>query len=405
MTRIFFLLIPVLLSSIVDSFILLPRSSSFSSALHVSSTISNDSTGGDEGSLARSRKKAASERTLYDVLGARQKDSHQVLKVRYTALVRKIHPDLNKGKKAAGKASGYPDLSEINAAWQILSDKDERRRYDRELAAKQFTNGLESFVSFGIDAAIPFLQKTADTTRRTVDASTKAIDKGARGAKKYLEIYELEEEARQLQLKGNAEESRAKKLKTISHTLPRKLKENLLEGKSASLNVAEARRLSEKFDVAGPLSVDRDIDTLQAAEAVLFESSRELRDNEKSLRICELQAKVTQKASQLALKKFMEAEKALESATVEEQNAQDNYELALREQKELLGQVKPLQSKLDQAREKVRTTLVKQQDRYIQQQLKNMKEEAKALELSATRLRAEAEGLQIEARRRQREQN
>lgn len=148
----------------------------------------------DDGKLNRNTKKSPQERTLYDLLGASQSDSQAKLKIRYRALAKKLHPDARLDDLSS--ISGYADLSEINAAWEILSNPKERLRYDRELNAKAFTEGFEAVFSLGIQTAIPFLKNTAKTTVAAVETSSKAVNEGAEEFQKNLGIFELEQASR-----------------------------------------------------------------------------------------------------------------------------------------------------------------------------------------------------------------
>jgi DnaJ-class molecular chaperone len=64
-------------------------------------------------------------RTPYEVLGVRDNADAEVIQAAYRALARKHHPDM------AGK-SGEAKMKEINAAWEVLSDPEQRASYDAE---------------------------------------------------------------------------------------------------------------------------------------------------------------------------------------------------------------------------------------------------------------------------------
>lgn len=66
----------------------------------------------------------------YDLLEVSPKASQAVIASAYRALCQRYHPDKNGGDKAASEK-----MSQINAAYAILSDTQKRKIYDQEMAA------------------------------------------------------------------------------------------------------------------------------------------------------------------------------------------------------------------------------------------------------------------------------
>src|SRR5690349_15477076 len=63
---------------------------------------------------------------LYQRLGVKRGASEAEIKKAYRSLAKQLHPDRNKDKPDAAKR-----FSEVTAAYDLLSDKDKRARYDR----------------------------------------------------------------------------------------------------------------------------------------------------------------------------------------------------------------------------------------------------------------------------------
>ena len=66
------------------------------------------------------------ERDYYDILGVARDATPEAIKKAYRALARKYHPDVNPGDKTAESS-----FKEVQQAYDILSDKEKRAKYDR----------------------------------------------------------------------------------------------------------------------------------------------------------------------------------------------------------------------------------------------------------------------------------
>lgn len=72
----------------------------------------------------------------YEILGVDKTASAEDIKKEYRKLAKKYHPDLNQGdEKAADR------LKEINEAYEVLSDKDKRAKYDSFGSNYDFSQG------------------------------------------------------------------------------------------------------------------------------------------------------------------------------------------------------------------------------------------------------------------------
>src|SRR5215208_4448364 len=63
---------------------------------------------------------------LYQRLGVKRGASEEEIKKAYRSLAKQLHPDRNTGKPDAAKR-----FAEITHAYDLLSDKDKRAKYDR----------------------------------------------------------------------------------------------------------------------------------------------------------------------------------------------------------------------------------------------------------------------------------
>src|SRR5512136_1972280 len=107
----------------------------------------------------------------YEVLGVKKDASQDDIKKSFRQLARKYHPDLNKGSKEAEEK-----FKEINEAYQVLSDPQEKAQYD-QVGHAEFRPGDTSgykppsyddlFRDFGLgDIFDVFSQGSRRTTRR-----------------------------------------------------------------------------------------------------------------------------------------------------------------------------------------------------------------------------------------------
>ncbi len=62
----------------------------------------------------------------YEILGVSRTATEEEIKKAYRKLARKYHPDVNPGDKAAEE-----QFKKINEAYEVLSDKEKRQKYDR----------------------------------------------------------------------------------------------------------------------------------------------------------------------------------------------------------------------------------------------------------------------------------
>ncbi len=74
----------------------------------------------------------------YKILGVKRDAPEKEIKQAYRKLARKYHPDLNPGDKAA-----EAKFKDINEAYEVLSDKEKRKKYDRYGDQWQYADQFE----------------------------------------------------------------------------------------------------------------------------------------------------------------------------------------------------------------------------------------------------------------------
>lgn len=97
---------------------------------------------------------------LYDILGASPDDSKAELKRKYVFLAKQTHPDASRD---GSELRTDLDFSEISAAYKVLSDPKEKRRYDRRIQAEAFSKEIQEFAGDVADKAAPQVRDILDT--------------------------------------------------------------------------------------------------------------------------------------------------------------------------------------------------------------------------------------------------
>jgi molecular chaperone DnaJ len=78
------------------------------------------------------------DKNYYDLLGVKRDASEKEIKQAYRRLARKYHPDVNPGDKSA-----EAKFKEINEAYEVLSDKEDRKKYDKYGDKWQYADQFE----------------------------------------------------------------------------------------------------------------------------------------------------------------------------------------------------------------------------------------------------------------------
>jgi DnaJ-class molecular chaperone len=86
-------------------------------------------------------------RDPYEVLGVPKKASPEDIKKAYRRLAKKLHPDANKNEPKAATR-----FSELNSAYEILSDDEKRKAFDRGAIDAEGKPRFQGFEGFGAGA-------------------------------------------------------------------------------------------------------------------------------------------------------------------------------------------------------------------------------------------------------------
>jgi curved DNA-binding protein CbpA len=356
-------------------------------------------------------------------LGANPKDTQGQLKIRYQTLAKKLHPDSNPDRDVINY---YYSLPEINAAWEVLKDPAERKRYDRSLQTKEITEGIESFVTMGIESfvttGIPFLKKTAATTAAAVDASTKAAKEANKQAQKAAKeanvkaqktygAFEIDQQIKVLEQKSNADSARASKIQKDLDALPSKKIASLERKPSLKqqqqqqepLSSVEAQRILKNFQTSTtgmkppPASLSNDIKMLTDSENKQKDDLRACQSFERNVRMAERKVEQARRAEEMAQKRLEEAQLAFKEAKQNHLNAQDGDRKAKAEERLALQSSTKIDSMLQRTSEKVRIGLLQQQDVFLVSRANELKKEKLECETSSKKSLKEAKALRIKA--------
>jgi curved DNA-binding protein CbpA len=111
----------------------------------------------------------ASQRNHYEIIGVTRQATTDEIKKKYRELARKFHPD-----KVQDKDLGQKVFAQINKAYAVLSDPNQRAQYDAslaaELAAQRHAGTPAATVARGTSNQPLNAQQTANVARLIVDA-------------------------------------------------------------------------------------------------------------------------------------------------------------------------------------------------------------------------------------------
>ena len=126
---------------------------------------------------------ADNKRDYYEVLGVDKSATDDVIKKAYRKLAKQYHPDLNPGDKNA-----EAKFKEVNEAYEVLSDKDKKARYDQFGFA-----GVDPNFGGGFGGGGRRANPNAPRRGSDVEASvTLSFEEAAKGCKKNVTYHQIE---------------------------------------------------------------------------------------------------------------------------------------------------------------------------------------------------------------------
>lgn len=75
----------------------------------------------------------------YDTLGLELAATQAQIKQAYRQLVKQFHPDRSLQRSPQTQATNHARMAAVNAAYEVLGDPDQRRRYDQQRLSSQFS--------------------------------------------------------------------------------------------------------------------------------------------------------------------------------------------------------------------------------------------------------------------------
>lgn len=336
------------------------------------------------------------QRTLYDILGAKPDDSTQTLRKKYVQLARASHPDAIRrnldGNTTDVIVNNELDFTEIAEAWSVLSDERERRRYDRELQAKQWADSFEVFLDKGINAAIPFVRKTAITTNKVAKNSRRQLDDFSEKFNQEMNRQQFGNQIRALEQEASREMKKAEKIQKQIETLPQTRRIRKLEEDSRNygsfLTSGEAIKILQDFQKQEK-TYSVTVETLAAAAADINARDDRLFWDIERLGVMEADVKRSTSNRDAQEREVVSVERAVDQAKTAEV-------MALKRVQDLELQLAQAKEALNDAR---RNTVSKQQDRATAQN--QLESSGKDLNKMLVTLEATQERLRYELRQRQ----
>lgn len=357
-------------------------------------------------SLEAAKSTSGKEKTLYEVLGGSMNDTHDQLRSKYTSLARKLHPDAQVGQIQNFGSKPPIDFTEVTAAWQVLGDPEQRKRYDRKLKAKEIeeiAQGVGTLIEFGFRTAVPILQKTAETTFDAADKTSKAVKDVSQKVGVAMNIFELDQESRGLEKRAQLERARAKKLKQDIKDLPKRRVRTLADD-NTKLTSVEADRLEKGFGVGVGPRVSKDIQELVTTEKRYEAKSQDCLRLQRELSLAEKKANDAKNKEKLALQRLEDAKRELLEAKKNTENSDKTMMNAQKKEINAGLELEKISGTVQKISDKVRSGLRKKEEVFLSNESLAYQKEITLLEKSAKQLLVKSKELKEESAARKRQE-
>ena len=391
------------------------------------------------------------ERTLYDVLGASSYMTRIELKRCYANAARRTHPDANINGNASNTDTEGPDFNEVANAWRILGNTKLRKRYDREIKAKEWSERAQKLTNErleqGFDVASNILRRTSlalkvfnkndqsnGTRQQQAQANLTQSFLNVVGARQdggsSISTEEMSDKSDELERRAKKEEERATKISDELNQLTKQRLLATLQSPSVALTSDEAQTLLERLDINDTVSlvdramlkttVENEISSLKETEELFSEKLQSYDETDKEWNRL-LEEQEVAKEDLLQKKNLeIEARKTLERAQKGVIEAKENLVRTSNDLRVVEQQVRKTAQEMDQIttrltkrQEKVRDALRKKTElmesgiqlKYLDEdeiaalrrkELKLVREQQEAEEM-VTRLQSRAEKLKARA--------
>lgn len=186
-------------------------------------------------------------------------------------------------------------------------------------------------------------------------------------------------------------------MKKQLETVPTRRIKTLESQNINKITSAEATRILRTYNSPSKSKLQNDIDAFVREERTVQDGNRKRAEAEKARRVAERQVEQAVRAETLAAQRLEEAQRALAVAQENASNAQDRRAAALKQEQAGDLDMSKIGVRMQQCREKVRTGLIKAEDKFLESEAKNLRQEIKRSEEAAKEYKIQANKLKAQS--------